>query len=147
MVSLNFAPQLEHHIFRVDRRTQLHIGRILWRNAILVLGDQSRRGDLIYPRGHFRDCRDHGTPNTIGLFQLGHRRCAVSCRMGRVRQRLNDCRILFQGTEIFGITAGETQDPNTSIPRAVRSVFWRILLFYILSMGSSVLSSPSPTHY
>ena len=41
----------------------------------------------------------------------------------------------FQGTEIFGITAGETQDPGTSIPRAVRSVFWRILLFYILSMG------------
>jgi lysine-specific permease len=41
----------------------------------------------------------------------------------------------FQGTEIFGITAGETQDPNTSIPRAVRSVFWRILLFYVLSMG------------
>lgn len=41
----------------------------------------------------------------------------------------------FQGTEIFGLTAGETQDPNISIPRAVRSVFWRILLFYILSMG------------
>jgi lysine-specific permease len=41
----------------------------------------------------------------------------------------------FQGTEIFGITAGETLDPHTSIPRAVRSVFWRILLFYILSMG------------
>ncbi len=41
----------------------------------------------------------------------------------------------FQGTEIFGITAGETKDPGTSIPRAVRSVFWRILLFYILSMG------------
>lgn len=40
----------------------------------------------------------------------------------------------FQGTEIFGITAGETQSPDTSIPRAVRSVFWRILLFYILSM-------------
>lgn len=41
----------------------------------------------------------------------------------------------FQGTEIFGITAGETKDPSTSIPRAMRSVFWRILLFYILSMG------------
>ena len=41
----------------------------------------------------------------------------------------------FQGTEIFGITAGETKDPGTSIPRAVKSVFWRILLFYILSMG------------
>ncbi len=41
----------------------------------------------------------------------------------------------FQGTEIFGITAGETKDPSTSIPKAVRSVFWRILLFYILSMS------------
>lgn len=41
----------------------------------------------------------------------------------------------FQGTEIFGMTAGETKDPGTSIPRAVKSVFWRILLFYILSMG------------
>lgn len=40
----------------------------------------------------------------------------------------------FQGTEIFGITAGETKDPQTSIPKAVRNVFWRILLFYILSM-------------
>lgn len=40
----------------------------------------------------------------------------------------------FQGTEIFGITAGETKDPSTSIPRAVKSVFWRILLFYVLSM-------------
>lgn len=41
----------------------------------------------------------------------------------------------FQGTEIFGITAGETKDPTTSIPRAVRTVFWRILLFYVFSMG------------
>jgi lysine-specific permease len=41
----------------------------------------------------------------------------------------------FQGTEIFGITAGETKDPGTSIPKAVRSVFWRILLFYILSIA------------
>ncbi len=40
----------------------------------------------------------------------------------------------FQGTEIFGITAGETKEPGTSIPRAVKTVFWRILLFYILSM-------------
>ncbi|MBJ7449826.1 MAG: amino acid permease [Parachlamydiales bacterium] len=41
----------------------------------------------------------------------------------------------FQGTEIFGMTAGETKDPGKSIPRAVKSVFWRILLFYILSIG------------
>ncbi|MBF8262610.1 MAG: lysine transporter [Parachlamydiales bacterium] len=41
----------------------------------------------------------------------------------------------FQGTEIFGITAGETKDPTTSIPKAVRNVFWRIVIFYILTMG------------
>lgn len=40
----------------------------------------------------------------------------------------------FQGTEIFGVTAGEADNPRESIPRAVKSVFWRILLFYILSM-------------
>ncbi|CAM5219411.1 Lysine:proton symporter (AAT family) OS=Ureibacillus acetophenoni OX=614649 GN=SAMN05877842_11279 PE=4 SV=1 [Ureibacillus acetophenoni] len=40
----------------------------------------------------------------------------------------------FQGTELLGITAGETDDPGKNIPRAVRSVFWRILLFYILAI-------------
>lgn len=40
----------------------------------------------------------------------------------------------FQGTELLGITAGETEDPGKNIPKAVRSVFWRILLFYILAI-------------
>lgn len=40
----------------------------------------------------------------------------------------------FQGTEIFGVTAGEAENPKQSIPKAVKSVFWRILLFYVLSM-------------
>ena len=40
----------------------------------------------------------------------------------------------FQGTELLGITAGETDNPRKNIPKAVRSVFWRILLFYILAI-------------
>ncbi|STK42792.1 lysine transporter [Escherichia coli] len=36
----------------------------------------------------------------------------------------------FQGTELIGIAAGESEDPAKNIPRAVRQVFWRILLFY-----------------
>ncbi|CAJ0992013.1 amino acid permease [Pantoea sp. Nvir] len=40
----------------------------------------------------------------------------------------------FQGTEIIGIAAGESKDPAKNIPRAVRQVFWRILLFYILAI-------------
>ncbi|MBO3143747.1 amino acid permease [Dermatophilus congolensis] len=37
----------------------------------------------------------------------------------------------FQGTEMVGVTAGEAQEPEKSIPRAIRSVFFRIMLFYI----------------
>ncbi len=40
----------------------------------------------------------------------------------------------FQGTEMLGVTAGEAENPGESIPRAVKSVFWRILLFYILAI-------------
>ncbi|MED4206157.1 amino acid permease [Neobacillus mesonae] len=40
----------------------------------------------------------------------------------------------FQGTEIVGVTAGESEDPAKNIPKAVKSVFWRILLFYIFAI-------------
>jgi lysine-specific permease len=37
----------------------------------------------------------------------------------------------FQGTEGVGLAAAETSDPATNVPKAIKSVFWRILLFYI----------------
>src|SRR6202451_3749354 len=37
----------------------------------------------------------------------------------------------FQGTEGVGLAAAETTDPSKNVPKAIRSVFWRILLFYI----------------
>ncbi|CAH0141045.1 MULTISPECIES: amino acid permease [Peribacillus] len=40
----------------------------------------------------------------------------------------------FQGTELLGVTAGESEDPEKNIPKAIRSVFWRIILFYILAI-------------
>ena len=40
----------------------------------------------------------------------------------------------FQGTELIGVAAGEAKDPQKSIPRAVKQIFWRILLFYIAIM-------------
>ena len=40
----------------------------------------------------------------------------------------------FQGTEAVGLAAAETRDPAKSVPKAIRSVFWRILLFYIGSI-------------
>ncbi|KAJ7647551.1 amino acid permease/ SLC12A domain-containing protein [Roridomyces roridus] len=40
----------------------------------------------------------------------------------------------YGGTESLGITAGETKDPSKNMPKVVKFVFWRILLFYVLSI-------------
>ncbi|KAI8968056.1 amino acid permease/ SLC12A domain-containing protein [Mycotypha africana] len=65
----------------------------------------------------------------------------------------------MQGTEIVGITAGECENPLKQVPRAIRNVFWRIIIFYLgsifvmgmvipwndernLSAGSGVTVSP-----
>ncbi|BAH06487.1 hypothetical protein CKR_1436 [Clostridium kluyveri NBRC 12016] len=37
----------------------------------------------------------------------------------------------FQGTELVGIAAGESENPEKTIPKAINSIFWRILIFYI----------------
>lgn len=52
----------------------------------------------------------------------------------------------FQGTELIGITAGESETPEESIPKAIKQVFWRILLFYILAIFviSAIIPYTSP---
>src|SRR5690349_13305609 len=40
----------------------------------------------------------------------------------------------FQGAELVGIAAGETKNPRKNVPRAIRQVFWRILMFYVLTI-------------
>lgn len=40
----------------------------------------------------------------------------------------------FGGIELIGITAGEAEDPDKSIPTAINQVIWRILLFYVGTM-------------
>ncbi|KAF5385971.1 hypothetical protein D9615_002336 [Tricholomella constricta] len=40
----------------------------------------------------------------------------------------------FGGTESLGITAGETKNPSRNMPRVVKFVFWRIMIFYILTV-------------
>ncbi|MGO3393504.1 amino acid permease [Glutamicibacter arilaitensis] len=37
----------------------------------------------------------------------------------------------FQGTELIGVAAGEAENPKRDIPRAIKAIFWRIMLFYI----------------
>lgn len=40
----------------------------------------------------------------------------------------------FSGTELVGLAAAESETPQKSLPSAVKQVFWRITLFYILSL-------------
>lgn len=60
----------------------------------------------------------------------------------------------YMGVEIIGVTAGEAVEPERTIPRAIRSVTLRLILFYVLSitvmlsmtpwdaMGSGITGSP-----
>jgi lysine-specific permease len=40
----------------------------------------------------------------------------------------------FQGTELVGVAAGESEDPGKNMPRAIKQIFWRLLLFYVLAI-------------
>lgn len=40
----------------------------------------------------------------------------------------------FQGTELLGVTSGEASCPQKSIPKAVRLIFFRLTLFYVLTV-------------
>jgi AAT family amino acid transporter/aromatic amino acid transport protein AroP len=48
----------------------------------------------------------------------------------------------FGGTELIGITAGEADDPQRSIPRAINQVIWRILIFYVGALAVLVILYP-----
>ncbi|KAI9809034.1 MAG: hypothetical protein M1825_002323 [Sarcosagium campestre] len=38
------------------------------------------------------------------------------------------------GTEMVGIVAGEAQHPRYNLPRAIKTLMWRIFIFYVVSM-------------
>lgn len=48
----------------------------------------------------------------------------------------------FYGIEIVAVTSGEAADPRTSIPRALRTMALRLLLFYVLALGIMVTVLP-----
>ncbi|PWN47723.1 amino acid permease [Violaceomyces palustris] len=48
----------------------------------------------------------------------------------------------FSGTEIIGIAVGEVENPRKNVPKAIKRVFWRILIFYILAIFAIGLVVP-----
>lgn len=48
----------------------------------------------------------------------------------------------FGGTELVGLAAAETANPRKSLPAAAKQVFWRISLFYFLTLALIGLTVP-----
>lgn len=41
----------------------------------------------------------------------------------------------FAGTELVGLAAAECENPRRTLPRATKQVFWRITIFYMVSLS------------
>ncbi len=48
----------------------------------------------------------------------------------------------YMGVEIVAVTAGETRRPSEAIPRAMRTIVFRLILFYVLAIAVMVTMSP-----
>lgn len=48
----------------------------------------------------------------------------------------------YMGVEVIAVTAGEAERPEVSIPRAMRNIVWRLILFYVLAIAVIVSLVP-----
>jgi AAT family amino acid transporter len=48
----------------------------------------------------------------------------------------------YMGIEIIAVTAGEAEHPEVTIPRAMRNIVWRLILFYVLAIAIMVTMVP-----
>ena len=46
------------------------------------------------------------------------------------------------GIEGIAVTAGEAEHPETSIPRAMRTMVLRLILFYVLAISVMLMMTP-----
>ena len=48
----------------------------------------------------------------------------------------------YMGVEVMAVTAGEAERPEVTIPRAMRNIVWRLILFYVLAITIMVSMVP-----
>ncbi|KAL4890599.1 amino acid permease-domain-containing protein [Aspergillus ambiguus] len=72
-------------------------------------------------------------PEKIG-FKYWHDPGAFADSINGVARTFVIAGTLYAGTEMVGITAGESANPQKAVPVAIRQVFWRILIFYVGTM-------------
>ncbi|MGH9497502.1 MAG: amino acid permease, partial [Candidatus Sulfotelmatobacter sp.] len=50
----------------------------------------------------------------------------------------------YMGVEVIAVTAGEAEQPEITIPRAMKNIVWRLILFYVLAITIMVAMVPWP---
>src|SRR5271168_399177 len=48
----------------------------------------------------------------------------------------------YMGVEVVAVTAGEAQNPRESVPRAMRTIVFRLVVFYVLAIGIMLAMTP-----
>jgi len=48
----------------------------------------------------------------------------------------------YMGVEVIAVTAGEARDPERSIPRAMRTIVYRLIFFYVLAIVAILAITP-----
>ncbi|KXG10861.1 Amino-acid permease RocC [Anoxybacillus sp. P3H1B] len=92
--------------------------------AFILLGGAAMFGLLEMKGGQaaplFSNFTDHG-----GLFPNG---------LAAILVTMIGVNFSFQGTELVGVAAGESENPEKTVPRAINNTVWRILLFFVLAI-------------
>ena len=48
----------------------------------------------------------------------------------------------YMGVEVIAVTAGEAENPRESVPRAMRTILFRLVVFYVLAIGIMLAMTP-----
>ncbi len=96
--------------------------------AFLIVGVVFLLGGTPAPSPGLSNLTEHG-----GFFPMG---------IGGVAAGLLVVAFAFGGIEIVAVAAAETENPAQNIRRAVRTIVWRILIFYMGSVALMVIALP-----
>jgi amino acid transporter, AAT family len=83
-----------------------------------------------------------GSRNVIGLANLTQHGGFLPAGWKGVWLSLTITVTSYMGVEIIAVTAGEAEHPEITIPHAMRSIVWRLILFYVLAIAIMVTMVP-----
>src|SRR5215475_956431 len=83
-----------------------------------------------------------GTGHALGLSNLTRHGGFLPAGWKGVWLSLTITVTSYMGVEIIAVTAGEAERPEVTIPRAMRNIVWRLILFYVLAIAIMVAMVP-----